>query len=112
MVLANNTYSPSLRITQGVPQGSVLGPLFYIVYANDLARVLKNCKVALYADDTVIYTANKSFDRSVANLQADIDALACWCSDNGISANTDKTKVMVFGSSNSLKVRLWVSKHN
>ena len=51
-VFANNTFSSYMTIQQGVPQGSVLGPLFYIVYANDLVNIIKHCKVALYADDT------------------------------------------------------------
>ena len=58
-VLANSTYSSYQDITPGVPQGSVLGPLFYIVYANDLAGIVKNCKIAMYADDTVLYIASK-----------------------------------------------------
>ena len=52
-VLANNVRSSFQPITQGVPQGSVLGPLFYILYANDIVSIIKNCRVALYADDTV-----------------------------------------------------------
>ena len=102
-VLANDTYSDYLTIKQGVPQGSVLGPLFYIIYANDLCKVLKNCNMAMYADDTVLYTSNRSFMASVTKMQADINVLEQWCCKNGIMVNTDKTKMMVFGSSASLK---------
>ena len=52
-VLANNVCSSYLDVKQGVPQGSVLGPLFYILYADDILEVIKHCKIALYADDTV-----------------------------------------------------------
>ena len=97
-VYANDTYSDYQNVTQGVPQGSVLGPLFYIVYANDISQVVKKCKLALYADDTVLYTSHRNFDVSVKYLQEDIDSLMAWCENNGIRANTDKTKVMVFGS--------------
>ena len=102
-VYANDTYSAYMSIKQGVPQGSVLGPLFYIIYANDLTNVIKNCKVALYADDTVLYVANKNFDVSVQLMQQDIDSISNWCRVNGIMANTDKTKVMVFGTKQSLE---------
>ena len=76
---------------------------FYIVYANDLARVVSHCKIALYADDTVLYTSNKIFDVSVADIQKDLDSIFLWCEANGIKANTDKSKVMVFGSKGTLK---------
>ena len=88
-VYANGVYSPSQWITQGVPQGSVLGPLFYIIYANDMAKIVRNCEVTLYADD------------SISKMQEDINSLSNWCSTNGIMANTGKTKVMVFGTSNT-----------
>ena len=101
-VYANDTYSDFQDVTQGVPQGSVLGPLFYIVYANDIAQTIKHCKLVMYADDTVLYTSHINFDVSVTHLQDDIDSLADWCVANGIKANTDKTKVMVFGSKCSL----------
>ena len=77
-VYANETYSSFQGITQGVPQGSVLRPLFYIVYANDLVNKVDNCGIDLYADDTVLYTANKDFSESVKKLQVDIDNLAEW----------------------------------
>ena len=99
-VYANGIYSSFLPVTQGVPQGSVLGPLFYIIYANDLVNLAKNCKVAMYADDTVFYTANSNFDVSVAKMQADVNSLSNWCNSNGIMVNTDKTKLMTFGNPN------------
>ena len=53
-VYANNTYSTYQTLTQGVPQGSVLGPLLNIIYANDISKVVKSCNIALYADDAVL----------------------------------------------------------
>ena len=102
-VLANNVYSPYQTITQGVPQGSVLGPLFYILYANDIVDIIKNCKVALYADDTVLYTANVNFENSIIKLRADMNALVDWCGANGIGMNTEKTKLMLFGNAKTIK---------
>ena len=102
-VCANGFYSCFQRVTQGVPQGSVLGPLFYIIYANDLSRIVNECKIAMYADDTVLFTANPDFEESIRNLQNDMNSLNVWCNSNGIMANTEKTKVMVFGNSGMLK---------
>ena len=98
-VLANNVYSSYQTITQGVQQGSVLGPLVYILYANDVVNVVKNCNIASYADDTVLYTASDNFDISVSKIRCDISAMSGWCLKNGISMNTDKTKLMLFVNS-------------
>ena len=93
-VFPNEIYSDYQSITQGVPQGSVLGPLFYIIYANDIAQTVKYCKIDMYADNTVLYTSHRNFDVVVKRLQNDVDSLANWCDHNGIKVNTDKTKVM------------------
>ena len=53
----------------------MLGPLFYIIYANDIVDTVKNCKIALYVDDTVLYTAQANFADSVSKMQADMEAL-------------------------------------
>ena len=97
-VLANDVYSTALKVSQGVPQGSVLGLLFYIVYANDIAETVKYCQTALYADDTVLYLAGANFANSVKGIQKDVNALTTWCTNNGIQMNVEKTKVMTFGS--------------
>ena len=80
----------------------MLGPLFYIIYANDLVKTVSNCKIALYADDTVLYTSHKNFNVATERIQSDVNSLTKWCESNGIRANTEKTKVMVFGSNCTL----------
>ena len=69
-----------------------------MIYANDLSIIFKKCGMALYADDTVLYTATNNFPDAVANLQHDINNLWVWCLDNGRRVNSDKSEVMVFGS--------------
>ena len=97
-VLANGNYSSCQQVTQGVPQGSVLGPLFYIIYANDISKIVKKCKIVMYADDTVLYTSHSVYETAVKDMQSDLDSLSKWCLANNIVANTDKTKVMTFGT--------------
>ena len=101
--IANNIFSNFTDIAQGVAQGSILGPLFYIAYANDLANVVKHGEVLLYADDTVLFSKKKSIKSAHSDLQKDLDNLSEWCNDNGIFPNLSKTKVMTFGSPTILK---------
>ena len=96
--LANNTYSSFIPVTNGVPQGSVLGPLLYIIYANDIVKKIKNSGFTFYADDTVLYSKKKSLQRAQTDLQEDLDGLSEWCVDNDIYINVEKTKAMFFGS--------------
>ena len=99
-VVANSLKSTSLPIKQGVPQGSTLGPLFYILYANDIPKDMKG-QVSLYADHTVIFNSSKDKSKVEDNLQKDMDTLKCWCHSNKLTINTGKTKLMVFGHQKS-----------
>ena len=94
--VANNTHSPAANVTQGVPQGSILGPLLYIIYANDIQDIITKSKFAFYADDTVILSSHKNMEKAFSNVQEDIDNLLSWCNRNGIHINVAKTKYMVF----------------
>ena len=62
------------RITAGVPQGSVLGPLLFSIYVNDVPRQ-PGVQVALFADDTAVFTADRHEERAVLRLQRQLDTL-------------------------------------
>ena len=83
----------------GVPNGSVLGPLLFLLFIFDLPLVLKiSANVDLHADDTTIYDAQCNIDQPESNLQFSLNALHLWCRQNGMVLNTEKTNVMLLSS--------------
>ena len=102
-MVANSLTSSLLPITCGVPQGSVLGPLFFLVYVNDVQNALDDCNVKLYADDTVLYQSGLNGQEASVKLQSSLDLFVNWCSCNRLTINIQKTKVMVFGSRHRVK---------
>lgn len=88
-------------VLSGVPQGSVLAPILFIIFINDLPRSLKNpCK--LYADDCKILAKITSED-DIRKLQADIHAATEWCQTWLMQLNVNKCKVMHFGRRNPMR---------
>ncbi len=65
--------SDALPISHGVPQGSILGPLLFILFINDLPKCITNCKIALYADNTVLLFYAKTSEEIRVNIQEDLD---------------------------------------
>ena len=101
--ISNGKLSDLKRVTCGVPQGSILGPLFFILYINDLQGVLGDNHYQLYADDTVIYCVSESVNKAEKELQTLINKFSKWCEINALTINTNKTKTMLFGSRNRIK---------
>ena len=91
---ANNILSNEELITCRVPQGSVCGPLLFLLYINDISKVLLNCKVSLYADDTVLYYSGKNLNEVVTIIQADLTLLGNWCKKNRLTINCKKTNIV------------------
>jgi len=92
----NKTPSESREITVGVPQGSVLGPLLFLIYVNDIGKCVNNAKTRLFADDTNLFLTGKS----ILQLQSEAnESLAClhnWFVANKLTLNVEKTCFTVF----------------
>ena len=102
-VLANNLPSDPLPVKIGVPQGSILGPLAFLFYINDITESFRHCQTLLYADDTVLLSSNLDVNVAAQNLQTDLLSLNNWCALNKLTINIKKTKIMCFGSKNCIK---------
>ena len=99
-VSLNDNLSEAADVIHGVPQGSILGPLLFLLFINDLPLYLQNTStiVDLYADDTTIYFSNADKLVLEKNLQSSLNCLKKWCRENGMILNIDKTKVMLIAS--------------
>ena len=81
-------------ILVGVPQGSILGPLFFLVYINDLTPNLK-CSVKLYADDTSLFTVVKDPNAAANDMNHDLQLISQWAQTWRMSFNPDPQKQAV-----------------
>ena len=99
--ISSNTQS----ITHGVPQGSILGPLLFILMTNDLAPELFNCNMLMYVDDTVIYAAEKSTETLENILNSELNIVAEFMRENSLALNLKKgkTEFLLFGSPQKLR---------
>lgn len=93
-VKVNSSRSSTFSIPSGVPQGSVLGPLIFVLYINDLCHRFSSGRLC-FADDLKIFRVINSTLDCVA-LQDDIDSLLQWCIENGMTLNIGKCKVITF----------------
>ena len=94
--MANGITSSYHDITCEVLQGSILGPLLFIIYMNDIKSSCTNSHYLLYADDTVIFNT-KCLDIATTELQNDLNTFKIWCDRNQLTMNIKKTKYVIFG---------------
>ena len=95
----NNQYSKLMIVENGVPQGSVLGPLLFILYINDIAKICtEESRVKLFADDTLIYTAGESCEELNKKMNDVFQIIEEWMISNKLKLNAEKTKYMIVRS--------------
>ncbi|MGL4388073.1 MAG: RNA-directed DNA polymerase, partial [Brevinema sp.] len=94
-VVVNDAISNSRDILAGVPQGSVLGPILFNIYINDIP-IAPHCKLALYADDTVCFTSGKNPDVTTKRLQVAFYKISHYFNKWKIKINNDKTDAIFF----------------
>ena len=98
-VSVNEMDSSTLDITYGVPQGSILGPLLFVIYINDIPEIASYAKFILYADDANIIISAATIEEVYNQLLILINNLVKWVHCNGLSLNLKKTKYMIFSRS-------------
>ena len=96
----NDHVSNKDRVTYGTAQGSVLGPLIYIIYVNDVLKLLsEEYNIFLYADDMLIMYQHVDKNDMIVGLQEKLDSIMKWCSYNKLTVNREKTKFMLVSHS-------------
>lgn len=95
IVRVNHIPSTAYKMSSGVPQGSVLGPLLFSIFVNDIRLVISRSLFLQYADDIKIYKEIRTVDDCVC-LQTDVNSFNTWCRENRLRLNCLKTKVLTF----------------
>jgi hypothetical protein len=99
----NGTLSSSQPLLMGVPQGSVLGPLLFILFINDICFLDLHSKLCLYADDSTISSSGKTTASIITNIESDLILILDWLKHNKLIINVKKTQAMYINS--NLKLR-------
>ena len=93
----NNGYnSSSLDITCVVPQGSILGPLLFLVYISDLCNVSKDLELKLSADNTNVFYSHNDASNLMEFVNLELKNITCWFFTNKLSTNVKKSNFVIF----------------
>ena len=92
----NGISSNSRNINNGVPQGSVLGPLLFLIYVNDLQFASKKFHKIIYADDTNLFLSAENIDELCVTCNEKLKQISNWFLCNKLKLNVDKTSCMLF----------------
>ena len=93
-----NITSTARQIVCGVPQGSILGPILFLLYINDICLVSPSMKFVLFADDTTIISSGHNLQQLLNDITQEMDKVKIWFDQNKLSLNLEKTKYILFGN--------------
>ena len=101
-VSLNNVNSKILPVTCGVPQGSILGPLLFILFINDITNVSTSTKLIMFADDTNLFFKHENVNQLFANVNKELKKVSKWFKLNKLSLNIKKTNFIIFRNKNKI----------
>ena len=96
LVSYHNIQSNYADISCGVPQGSILGPLLFLIYINDMAFVSTQLFSVLFADDTNMFGTDDDLEALIVNVNTELEKIVKWLNANKLSVNIDKAHYMLF----------------
>ena len=108
-VFLNGKKSSTRKLEFGVPQGSILGPLLFVLYINDLPNIDKSIHFILYADDANIVVTGKTLEIIQKKIQKFIPQLLNWINSNALKLNIDKTKYMLFSNTSKYDINIEIN---
>ena len=97
-VRVNGVYSESLGVSMGIPQGTILGPLLFILYVNDLLTGMPEGEIVSFADDTAVVATGKTWTQIEQKANNQLKIISVWLALNKLSLNIDKTVYITFGN--------------
>ena len=100
-VMFKEVLSDKYKVNFGTPQGSVLGPLLYIILSNDMPKCLKFSRAVMFADDTTIYATGNNVRFLYTKINEDLKKVTQWFKNNSLSLNIEKTCYILFKNANS-----------
>ena len=97
-VVINGQASDWANIPSGVPQGSVLGPLLFLLFINDITHIVNHCKIRLFADDTCLFIEVDNREQTAEHINSDLSQIQQWANNWLITFSPPKTKSLIISN--------------